>query len=754
MVIGGDFEVIFKKGFEREGEFSLAVRVYPGPTFPLDSIVFPPAPAFATEETTFIVAGEALPPEERFHDFRIVSYSKNSGPPVTPPAALELEVGDRCRVNVGFEHKGAAETGKFHAAIWTPQLWDPHDEILFKEQSFSVPSSAEWETAEYSVDIVITSAISPGSYGLYCKIMGITGADVFTPYYEDVITIVGVPTEGIFSNLQIISYEDTLDIGDTCHVKVSFDYQGPRLTRTLYAAIWVWQLWDPHDEILKGSKTITVPESEVPTPYEDEISIPITTAIDPGGSPYGLYAKICHGIACVIVDTKSPYLEEVITITGIPVKGEFKNFSISWSPDPAVLNYGDKLTVTHHFDYRGPRYTGADIRTAIGNRHHTPLPIIPDWFDEILYTIAHLEPFGPNEDWEGYDVDVDILITTAISPRVDYDLYSKLTDIPGPDLYDYKDDIIEIVEAPPEGAITGKWINKAPEGSKIPIPTEVKADNNTFEVGIRYKNYSGFTVTGGCKVEVRDPDGILRASPPVDWTGMSHNEELSKEYNICRVDKPGDWTVHIDFLMDSTVVDDYDGLLFTAVEEVVPPTVDFSLSKPSASPSHVDPGDSVTIRCPITSLCTKSQTITVKAKIYEGSILPGHGDKLDELSKTTTILPGQTKDVTFYHTAIGTDAERRDVEVEVYVGGTLIVQDEWDDIFYVAIEAPEYKGTISKKQLKYNATARSIPVSNVPQDKSGIVSIWGRNDMASNQKMGIWWQVKDPDGNVVEEYAR
>ncbi|GAJ10133.1 unnamed protein product, partial [marine sediment metagenome] len=49
----------------------------------------------------------------------------------------------------------------------------------------------------------------------------------------------------------------------------------------------------------------------------------------------------------------------------------------------------------------------------------------------------------------GYDVEVTIPITTAISPGVDYDLYSKLTDIPGADLYDYKDDIIEIVAAPP-----------------------------------------------------------------------------------------------------------------------------------------------------------------------------------------------------------------------------------------------------------------------------------------------------------------
>ncbi|GAI71529.1 unnamed protein product [marine sediment metagenome] len=48
----------------------------------------------------------------------------------------------------------------------------------------------------------------------------------------------------------------------------------------------------------------------------------------------------------------------------------------------------------------------------------------------------------------------------------------------------------------------------------------------------------------------------------------------------------------------------------------------------------------------------------------------------------------------------------------------------------------------------------SIPVYNIPQGQRGLVHIWGRNDMASNQKMGIWWQVKDPGGKIVEEYAK
>lgn len=64
IVVGGDFEITFEKGFAREGEFKLAVRAYAGPTVPIDKMVLPPFPPAITEETTFIVAGGPLQEEE------------------------------------------------------------------------------------------------------------------------------------------------------------------------------------------------------------------------------------------------------------------------------------------------------------------------------------------------------------------------------------------------------------------------------------------------------------------------------------------------------------------------------------------------------------------------------------------------------------------------------------------------------------------------------------------------------------------
>ncbi|GAI12316.1 unnamed protein product, partial [marine sediment metagenome] len=68
-------------------------------------------------------------------------------------------------------------------------------------------------------------------------------------------------------------------------------------------------------------------------------------------------------------------------------------------------------------------------------------------------------------------------------------------------------------------------------------------------------------------------------------------------------------------------------------------------------------------------------------------------------------------------------------------------------------EAPpvEFEGTITKKELRHNSAQDTIPAS-AEIGEEGIVFIWGRNDMTTNQKMGIEWSVHDPDGSLVQEW--
>jgi len=85
------------------------------------------------------------------------------------------------------------------------------------------------------------------------------------------------------------------------------------------------------------------------------------------------------------------------------------------------------------------------------------------------------------------------------------------------------------------------------------------------------------------------------------------------------------------------------------------------------------------------------------------------------------------------------------------VGADWILDDQAQKNVALAVV---YKGTISKKELGYDSARATIPASNIPKDEGGLVHIWGRNDMTTNQKMGIWWEVKDPGGIIRETYAR
>lgn len=460
IALGGNFEITFPTGFQREGEFELSVRVYAGPTVPLGSIVIPPAPAAATYETTFIVAGKIPPQEELFKEFSITSYSKNGDTPVTPPSVLELDVGDRCRVNLVFSHQGPAVSGKFHAAIWHKGLIDPHDEILYKELSFSVPQSDDWETYEASVDIIITSAISPGSdYGLYCKIIGITGGDVFTEFLENIIAISGGEYPG--------------QPGD---VKISGN--------------WI-NLGSAKKKAMPYSCDATEDTLEIGVSYKNVSSTSIIMGADiiitkPDGSKAGIRAV-----------------------------------------DYAGISPGEELSVEYNiYDSKG---SGS---------------------------------------------------ATRVNQAGDWEIEIKLVDRANGTILDsWSGTCLVVGEVLAQGSIISKYINKAPEGNRIPLPATVKVDNNTFEVGVTAKNISSAAFVGAIEVKVYDPDGTYRPSDPdTDWAGISPGETLRWEYNISEVDKAGDWTINIRLLeRDTSAVLAEEQVTMTATDGVTekePPRIE------------------------------------------------------------------------------------------------------------------------------------------------------------------------------------
>ena len=48
---------------------------------------------------------------------------------------------------------------------------------------------------------------------------------------------------------------------------------------------------------------------------------------------------------------------------------------------------------------------------------------------------------------------------------------------------------------------------------------------------------------------------------------------------------------------------------------------------------------------------------------------------------------------------------------------------------------------------------KSFSISSVPIGQKGLVHIWGQNNTTLEQKLGIAWTVRDPDGLLGEQYS-
>ena len=95
----------------------------------------------------------------------------------------------------------------------------------------------------------------------------------------------------------------------------------------------------------------------------------------------------------------------------------------------------------------------------------------------------------------------------------------------------------------------------------------------------------------------------------------------------------------------------------------------------------------------------------------------------------------------------------RDVTIHAYT--YYLAEDgyHFDDEAEKAVSLEEVlAGTISRKELEHDAARDYIPAYDIPRDQRGLIHIWGRNDMATTQRLGIHWLVYDPDGILVEDY--
>ncbi|MCL0076492.1 hypothetical protein M1O12_00410 [Dehalococcoidia bacterium] len=101
------------------------------------------------------------------------------------------------------------------------------------------------------------------------------------------------------------------------------------------------------------------------------------------------------------------------------------------------------------------------------------------------------------------------------------------------------------------------------------------------------------------------------------------------------------------------------------------------------------PGTRIKIEVPITNNSNESFSTRIRVGIFEGSILPGRGDRIATIdSSWQTLTVGQTRDFSVTHTTrLREGVERRDVNIEVqYLDAGRVTSGgdrEWDDLFWV-----------------------------------------------------------------------
>ena len=323
-------------------------------------------------------------------------------------------------------------------------------EVPTKEYHLYVDTSGEGKVVPESGDylaglpIVLTALPAPGySFSRWGGDVSGTApvAEVVmdrdksvTAYFETaevpVVPKPKVPTISHFADLRIIGYDSSLAVGDICPVEVSFEYEGPRTSRKLYAAIGS-VVAGVFDEYMHGSKGVTVPSTASWETYRGTVDIQVPR-IRPG--TYDLYAKldgmgadsIHHNVITIEGEPVLPPVEieisppEVVTPkpTPSPVgKSEFT--TVRCIPMITSVRRGDPFTILVHYTHIGASqdvrvYAAIGEEVAIGGIKH---------FDEkasMWRTIT-----VPNDTRRVERVEALDVPTTGLSPGT-YSIYAKL----------------------------------------------------------------------------------------------------------------------------------------------------------------------------------------------------------------------------------------------------------------------------------------------------------------------------------------
>lgn len=627
MAVGGDFEVSFPRGFDREGDFSLVVRLYAGPTFSTDAITIPPVPAVATFETTFAVIGEITPPEKRF-----ILERPTVKPATTVDPGTEITLSCPVRSESTEEERIRVRCAIFEGSF-LPGRGDKITDYVSEATSIA---PGETKTFDFK-HTTITGTIDRRDVNVA---LFLNGEIVKSEEWDDLYYVGKPPEEAIdfeLSKPSVTPAEVTpgTEITITCPITSGCDVEQ---TITAKCIIYEGSILPTH-----GTKITTKTSPEF--------------TLKPGETKNMV---VSHTAVAGTIDRRD--IEVEVYIAGKLVKQD------EWDD----IYYVKKLEEIElellevKIDPTGAGYVTTDPEAEKGTEHNWYFP-----HGTIVNVTAHPNPGYVFKSWSGEMKDTPE-ITALVYPMTEKRTITA----------HFK---AEVVPEEWAGTISRKVLEYNETEETIPVYNVSQGKKGL--VHIWGANNTSTAKRMGINWVVTDPDGITVENYskweawPYTGAGGEH-EFIGGRFSLSKI---GNYSISIALSMNPdspVVVDRYTGLLCT-VSEV--PEAEFSLSQPYVPQAPVYPGTAIDIHCPVTMVSGEAQTrLYAIVKIYEGSFWPGHGILL--LTKQTpffSLAPGETKEVIIHRTAIAGTIDRRDVEVEIYLAGELLKGSEWDDTYYV-----------------------------------------------------------------------
>lgn len=435
------------------------------------------------------------------------------------------------------------------------------------------------------------------------------------------------------------------------------------------------------------TKAFTLPESPF-VPYEGEleepIKVPLTACGDISDGAIEIVAKLpdMPDYITRIWNVYVTKIEKKFRFAGVTIDGQLVPLTDHDADSGLLLRKttADSLEINPLFEWQGPQQT-ASISVKAGYKD------LAGAFSPKTgaYTRSITLPESPEVPYES-ELETPISIPLVACGGLTDGAIEMVLKIAG--FPDYISRIWKVyaTKAPPEELgfdLARPYVSKTPvdPGTTIDITCPITS-RCVKPVDARAKViiYEGSLMPGhGAKIKEYD-SGTFHIEPNESRNVVVHHTTVKG--TIDRRD------VEVEVYIDTQLVkeSEWDDVFYVGVppEEVI----DFNLTRPTVTPAEITPGTAITITCPVTSACTKEQTATAKVLIYEGSIYAGHGNLIaTKTSPAFSIAPGQTYNVNVQHTAIAGTIDRRDIEVEIYVGGKLVKESEWDDVYYVKAPA-------------------------------------------------------------------